>query len=318
MKKFVVKTLILLILWTVFNGLNAAQLAETSCTSWASIGDKNAGGGLIIAKNRDSEAAYEELKIVHPKQGNTYLGLFYSDTNKKPYPYIAAGVNDKNLYIVQNEATSQPFTSGYSDSNQSKLIFSILQGYSSVEEVLINQDKIFKNSAPNFLIIGDNAQAILVEIGTKKNQFEIRTAAQNDGILYHTNHYVLPSLVNENTLFYLGSQRRFSRIKHLMTHERKPYNFQIARNWSNDQKDGYLLSIFREFTVASWIALLPKNGTPFLWVRFTSPKVAYQTYRLDLTKEFWKHNGVINPITLKELKIPSPVSTDKKNYNQVL
>ena len=288
----------------------------TNCTTWASIGDRNANGGLIIAKNRDSSAGYEYLQVVHPQKGIPYIGLFYNETRQHPYPYIAAAANKNGLYIVQNEAAASPVTAGYSDANQSSLIYDIISRYSSVKQVLANKDKIFTHSSPNFLIIGDKHQALLVEIGTHKKQYRLLKATEHGNILYHTNHYVLPQLIHENSLFYLDSKMRFARIKFLMTNETQPYTFNIVHSWTNDQQDGVINSIFREFTVASWIAIAPKTGDPFLWVRFTSPKQKYQTFRLTLNKQFWQEKGILSSTWLKKLNIPGPISTKKQRYNE--
>lgn len=318
-QQYNVKSIFLLILSVMFvcQGGYGATL-PTSCTTWASLGSRNVEGGLIIAKNRDSLAAYEAVKIVHPKSGIPFVGLFYSEKNTKTLPYVAAATNKAGLHIVQNEAASQPVTSGYSDANQSKLIFNLIKHYATVAQVLKHKDKLFGHAAPNFLIIADKKQAILVEIGTKKNQYAILKASQNKNILYHTNHYVLPSLIKENTLFYKDSDIRFARIRELMNNEKEPYNFRIVHNWTNDQHDGVIYSIFREFTVASWVNIVPSQGAPFLWVRFTSDRESYQTFRLYLTDKFWKQNGVLTSTWLQKLDVPPPISTKGHPYNETM
>ena len=83
-------TLILSLTGLLPGGTNA-------CTTFASVGEANAAGGLLIAKNRDSLAAYQMIEVRQPATGNTYIGLFYNSVDHSPFPYIAAGVNQYGL-----------------------------------------------------------------------------------------------------------------------------------------------------------------------------------------------------------------------------
>ena len=56
--------------------------------------------------------------------------------------------------------------------------------------------------------------------------------------------------------------------------------------------------MFRNITVAGWVAEIPENGTPELMVRLTSPNVKYQQFRIQLTPEFWSNPPAqITPLT---------------------
>ena len=57
--------------------------------------------------------------------------------------------------------------------------------------------------------------------------------------------------------------------------------------WVSDAGDGPCNSILREVTVASWIVGVPESGAPELMLRFTSPSLDFQRYRVAPTPEFW-------------------------------
>ena len=146
----------------------AVSQSASACTTFASIGTANFDGGLIIAKNRDSMATYENLAVRSTPGKNSYLGLFYNTSSTTPYPYIAAGINEHGLSVVQNEAASVYNPNTFNDADQSVAIYAILANYSSVAEVLADQQTLFGNGLANFLIIGDKSEAILVEVGRSR------------------------------------------------------------------------------------------------------------------------------------------------------
>ena len=80
--------------------LNFQAAITHACTTFASVGTDNNKGGLIMAKNRDSLAAFEQLTVKREPGENAYLGLFYNTHDQAPYPYIAAGINQHGLAVV--------------------------------------------------------------------------------------------------------------------------------------------------------------------------------------------------------------------------
>ena len=267
--------------------LAVAQCAS-ACTTFASTGAANFNGGLLIAKNRDSMATYENLAVKITPGKNSYLGLFYNTSSTTPYPYIAAGINEHGLSVVQNEAASVYHADTFNDADQSAAIYTILANYSSVADVLTDQQTLFGNGLANFLIIGDKSEAILVEVGPEKNSFQILQASDNNNRLFHTNHYVLSNMRKLNKVYYSDSEDRFQAIKHLIT--KAPAQLTADGSyyqWVSNAEDGPANSILREVTVASWIVSVPESGTPELMLRFTSPSLNFQRYRVALTPEFW-------------------------------
>ncbi|OQX39721.1 MAG: hypothetical protein B0D91_01005 [Oceanospirillales bacterium LUC14_002_19_P2] len=88
-----------------------------------------------------------------------------------PSPYIAAGVNQHGLAVVQNESASIKNASHCNDGDQSAAIYAILENYQSVEEVSKAKQKLFADGLANFLIIGDKHEAMFVEVGSE-DQYE--------------------------------------------------------------------------------------------------------------------------------------------------
>ncbi len=261
-----------------------------ACTTFASLGPANDGGGLIIAKNRDSMALFEQLAVKKGPNQNTYLGIFYNTVDKTPFPYIAAGINEHGLSVVQNESASILSAYKFNDADQSAVMYAILENYSSVAEVLDDQEKLFGNGLANFLIIGDKTEAILVEVGPKENVFQILKASQNNNRLFHTNHYVLKSMRGLNKVFFSDSEDRFASIKSLMNNAPSQFTAEGSYyRWINSGQNGPYNSILREVTVASWVASQPQNDTPEVYVRFTSPSQTFQRYAIKLTPEFWSY-----------------------------
>ena len=258
--------------------LNLQTAITHACTTFASVGTANNKGGLILAKNRDSLAAFEQLTVNREHGENAYLGLFYNTHDQAPYPYIAAGINQHGLAVVQNESASINNAGKFNDPDQSEVLYNVLKRYSSVAEVLADQAALFGNGLANFLIIGDKTEAILVEVGPVKGSYEILKASQNLNRLYHTNHYVLEPMRKFNKVFYPDSEDRFQTIKALM--KDAPSQLTAESNyyrWINNAQHGPYNSILREVTVASWVVSLPEGSAPEFHLRITSPSQKLST-----------------------------------------
>ena len=297
----------------LFSILLFSPTGTMACTTFASIGPANYDGGLLIAKNRDSLATFENLAVKNEAGKNAYLGLFYNTSSQTPYPFLAAGINEHGVSVVQNEAASIYNANTFNNADQSAVIYTILENYSSVADVLADQQKLFGNGLANFLIIGDKTEAILVEVGSSTNSFQILKASDNDNRVFHTNHYVLSEMRKLNTIFYSDSEDRFVAIKHLMNHALGQFTAEGSYfNWISNAVNGPLRSIYREVTVASWIASVPDSGTPEVLIRFTSPSLDFQRYYIQLTPEFWSSPSThLTPIPLSlEGLNPEPIGSE--------
>ena len=287
----------------VTGSLAAALVCQSysaiACTTFASIGEANANHGLLMAKNRDSTQGYEQLAVRKEAGKNTYLGLFFNVDDQQPYPLISAGINEHGLSVVQNEAVAVTSAQLAEDApHGSAVIFNILEGYSSVAEVLADQQRLFGNGYANYLIIGDKTEAILVEIGPEENAYEILQASDHDNRVYHTNHYVLDSMRRFNKDFYPDSEYRFTAIRKLIGNHNRLTADHHYYKWINSAHNGQYNSILRNITVASWITDIPEQGTPQLSVRLTSPDVKYQQFQIELTPAFWSNPpATLEPFT---------------------
>jgi len=287
----------------------AVTLASTgagACTNWASIGKRNEKGGLLIAKNRDSVAREEKLILTSPHGGYKYVGIMYNDEGSKNYPQMSAGLNEKGVVVINNAAATVPSGGNNNDTGQTWPMVQILRGYDSVDAVIKDQKELFMTGLVNNLIVGDRNKILLVEIGEDgKYAMEERT----DGILYHTNNYVSKELLYQNTIDCPDSIVRYKRIEYLLNSHPGPYTFDFFWKCSNDRHDGLEGSIFRAWTVATWIVSIPEKGLPFLYVRFTSPVAKYATFRTTIDKKFWEQEGEIKSKWLSEM--PPPPSVPK-------
>ena len=303
----------------ILSSLMFSSPPSDACTTFASIGAANDEGGMKIAKNRDSLSAYQQLEVKNEQGENAYLGLFYNYMDKKPYPFIAAGINEYGLTVVNNEASSIYHSSKFNDADQSAVIYKLLKDYRSVNDVLKDKEKLFGDGKANFLIIADEMDAVMVEVGPTKGSFALKKAIDNDNRLYHTNHYVLRSMGQFNKSFYADSQDRYTEIKELMHEGRGKLtmqgNYYHAINGSHN---GPANSIFRFITVASWVVDYPENGIPVLSVWLRAPGKPYERYEVSLTPSFWSCPPTdLHPEPLSPEGIDSEPLGSEKRYTYI-
>lgn len=282
------KKTIKIILFVILSGFIQVSIA---CTTWASVGAVNQIDGLLIAKNRDApHHDVEKLMFFSKPKQIKYFALVYRDVHqakKYEYPYISAGVNEKGLVVINNAASTVPKVKNR-EKHESITMKKILAHYASVAAVLKDKNKLFTTSLVNDLIVGDAHQIAVIEIGLH-GKFNIKTT--RNGYLYHTNQYEGKNLLSQNKKPYHDSIVRYQTIAHLLKNHHKKFTFQYFYSIANRQKHGLNDSIFRKWTVATWIAQLPVNGGGKLYVRFTNPNQKYHIYRIDLNKQFWQKGG---------------------------
>jgi hypothetical protein len=282
-----------------------------ACTTFGSIGNVNKQGGLLLVKNRDvADLGLEKLRLVKPKRGIEYLGLFYNTNiqDHDNYPYLAAGINRAGVVIVNNSIITVNDRTSLAD--ESNVMKKIMISYHSVHSVLKDAKKLFSSSHPNHLLIADANELISVEIG-ENGIYRIREA--KNGYLYHTNHFVNGFVMekkNENT-HVASTYERYALIGSLLKKpSSRPYTFDEFLQWVTEQKHGFANSLFRSTphpTVATWIVSIPKNkktgktSAPMLYVRLTSPLQGYAVYHLTLNKDFWIHSKIIDVHYIKIL-----------------
>lgn len=265
----------------------------SACTLWAASGDVVDGGGTLLVKNRDWYPNHEQvLRIVHPKDGYAYFGLY---AKNKAYSGFKAGINEKGLVIVSASASSIPRKERKQMKYTGAVIRHVLSHCSTAEEAAAYLKTV---EGPQFLLFGDKIQSGTAEIGPDgKNSIHM---VQN-GSIAHTNHYTDPSLTGYNELLSRSSHVRYTRIEDLLRETARPYTMDTFLQFSRDQNAGPDDSILRtgstkksEATIATWAVRIPEEGSPTLFVHIRNPgnrEISYKLRSDDVFRGAWKLPG---------------------------
>ncbi len=232
-----------------------------ACTLWAASGDRVAGGGTLLIKNRDwFPTQQQKIKLYTPKKGYRYVGLLAEG----PSGGVKAGVNEKGLVVVSATAGSIP-RSEREKMPSSQPAGHLLRECSSVDEALTRND-IFKG--PVFLMISDKNKVAYIEIGPEG---AYSTKVEPNGVLYHSNHYIDESMQAFNKKVGKSSLTRYHRIGQLLDAYEGPFTEEDFWKFTEDQHDGPDNSIFRtghgpesERTMATWSVAIKPDGTILL------------------------------------------------------
>lgn len=221
-----------------FGFLSSAQ----PCTLYAATGEGYVqGGGTLLTKVRDERMTSQEVEIVRPKEGFSYLGLF---TGKKHR--FNMGINEKGFTIVTSQAGSVPKAIREESSKKSgKSRFKgqeyLVQHCATVDEALKQIDKLIAGPA-NFLM-ADPHKIALVEV-YPNGDYEIEV--KEKGVLSHTNHYVKDKGLEFNQRQSKSSKTRYNRINQLLSETKKSFNLDSFIAFSEDRNAGPDNSIFRQ------------------------------------------------------------------------
>jgi isopenicillin-N N-acyltransferase like protein len=262
------------------------QTASHACTLWAAAGEKVEGEGVILAKNRDYPPQQNELRLVIPETGYKYFGIFPVEGNK--FHGLVAGINEKGLAIVS--ATAGSVSRKRRNTSMESLNRKILATYGSVSSVLTNKT-IFTKSHPVFYLIADKLEIAIIEVAPG-GEISIRTT--ENGVLFHTNHYLDEKLFHANEKIGNSSLARLKRIGSLLNDHANYLTIDDFVTFSEDTAGGPDDSIWRtggapgkERTLATWIIRIPKNGDPELYVKFANPDEPIRAYNMKLDVPFW-------------------------------
>ena len=261
----------------------AAQPAQ-ACTLWAAVGDA-ANGGTLISKNRDWKPDHRQyLKLVTPKQGYRYFGLYAEGNND---PGLKAGVNEMGLTII-SASSNIPRKIRDNQLDKRGVMVTILRQYANIDALLADADKVFSASRANFFLISDRSKVLEIEVGLE-GKYSIKMA--NTGLVTHTNHYLDPQLAAlYNDKIGISSATRYQRINALLDHA-QTYTLDKFAQISRDKNDGPDNSLWRsgkEHTMASWIVSTPAVGALRLRVVLNNPNEAENIQELILDANFWK------------------------------
>ena len=258
-------------------------------TLWAAAGGQVEGGGVLIAKNHDDKPLPTELRLVVPRKGFTYLGLFALGSRKTQGPL--AGVNEKGLAVVT--AVPEGLPPG-PDPNPSieQIAESLLASYESVDLIVADQ-KILRQGPPAFYLIADRSNIALVETGPHGG---ISVTILKDGILTHTNHYLGEELLVWNRRIPKGSESRLERVTRLLQSSTVPLTqdafIEMSRDRGAEGDDGALRvrassGTLRVQTLAGWILLIPRTKPPELHVGVFVADGGEIEYDFKLDRPFW-------------------------------
>ena len=182
-----------------------------ACTLWAAAGERVAGGGTMIHKNRDwNPDHWQELRLVTPKSGFRYLSLY---TMGNEWVGTKAGVNSEGLVIVTASAP------GYLDNKLNFLgrtnTATLLSRYDSVANALKALEAGEWSCGPEFIIMADKTDIASIEFGIGGQHAVV--SRESNGSAFHTNHYTSASLAGLNPAkISASSTTRYAKISNLL------------------------------------------------------------------------------------------------------
>jgi len=276
-------TLVIAVIAWVF--LAAAQ--APACTLWSASGD-SAGGGTILAKNRDfTPESHGRLVLVRPEEGLAYLG-FYALVKERER--LVAGVNEAGLAMVGATAGSLPRAERDAPSRVKSLMGKILANSKSVDEAFAYKEW-FAGHAPVMYMLSDATKTAWVEVGVDG---KVAWREADQGTMAHTNHYVSPELAPMNVKVGPSSQARLTRIQELLAGQ-KGFTIEDFEKFGNDRSGGPDNSIFRtgstprsSRTMARFL-VRTKSGQPTqAWVTDYDDPDKPWTFRRELDPGFWE------------------------------
>jgi len=254
-------------IFIIFMGLSLIipSYAAFPCTLFGAIGDSVQGGGVLIGKTRDrtenSEQAFAE---VVPKEGYRYRGISMRGVNR-----VTSGINDKGLVVVSSTA------SGVKKEGRVTTVGKILSKASSVDEVvaMVRKGEI---QGPIYYLVGDIHKIALLEVIDRRRYDSL---FKEDGVLCHTNHFVLKEVRDFNRKTGASSQARLNRVGGLLAdgpltkerfvtitkdHFNGPGNNSICRHFEKGVRGS-------ERTVSAAVYTLRKGEAPEIWVSLGQP-----------------------------------------------
>jgi hypothetical protein len=256
-----------------------------ACTLWGATGAKVIEKGTLIAKNRDNTRNLTtELRFVSRKQGFRFMGLF--DPEKDGY--VVSGINEKGLTVVNASAAS--LSEEKRNVAKEDLTDRILTSFESVDGILAEK-ALFVNSYPAFYMVADAGKMALIEVAPAG---KVSVKVTDEGILTHTNHYVDENLSGANERGASGSRKRLDRINHMLGGRTSAFTMEQFIALSEDGK-GIQNDAIRQTcgtgrkvcTLASWVAFLPKQGSPLIYVKIERPDGTFAMQRFMLDPRFW-------------------------------
>ena len=264
----------------------AAATPARACTLFAAAGSMVEGGGTIIAKNRDRSPQRSALRVSAPRDGFKHLALVATDSPANPA--AVAGINEKGLVVV--DALPSSLASEEENCGAVALTQALLSQCASVDEVLARRE-LLGASYPVFEMVADRHKVAVIEVAPR-GQVAVKVGDQ--GLLYHTNHYLDPRLLGANQKAYDSSSVRYRRIGQLLSRQRLPFALEDFLAFSQDRHDGPDNSINRTGstptetrTLATWIVVQLPGKAPRVFARIANPGERQKIYNFRLEPAWW-------------------------------
>ncbi|MCU0591434.1 MAG: C45 family peptidase [Desulfobacterales bacterium] len=253
----------------------------SACTLWGASGTAVAGGGTLVAKNRDwSPDHRQELSVLRPAQG--YRSLLLTAVGGAE-PGVKAGVNEKGLVIVSATASQVPGTQRKAARQKKELMRFFLTTCASVDE-LLNQVELLRR--PVFYLAGDRKEIALIEVAPEGRRSVRR---QDSGTLHHTNHYCILDPADQKRKPGASSTQRYARMSELLKGPPAPFAAEDFIRFSADAVAGPDNSIWRtgssptrKRTLATWLVSVPTAGSPQLYLKTADPGEPEQVCRISV------------------------------------
>jgi len=254
-----------------------------ACTLWAAAGDDCVkGGGTLIVKNRDWRPDHrQELRVIKPDSGYSYVGLYAVGNDS---PGLKGGVNEHGLVVVSATAGSIPQKERAAMKSARNVSGTLLTRCDGVDAALKRTDLFL---GPQILMLSDRKKVAYVEIGPEG---KFAAKATETGVLRHTNHYMDEKLLWANKSIGVSSQTRYDRIGQLLTETPRPFALKAFIGFSQDQSAGPDNSIWRtgsspdvSRTMAVWIVAVPPTGSPSLYLKLANPNEAQRVIEAKIS-----------------------------------
>jgi len=266
----------------------AACPGARACTLFAAAGDRVAGGGALIVKNRDRDPQGSALRVCTPQGGYRHLALVAADNPKEA---AVAGINEKGLVVVDARASCLP-AKRQQKCGAVALTQALLSRCASVDEVLAQKD-LLAASYPVFEMVADLHKVAWIEVAPDG---QVASRVSDRGALCHTNHYLDPDLGWANCRTTPGSRVRLRRISKLLADQEAPdkkFTFADFLIFSQDRHDGPDRSINRfgstpreTRTLATFMVQL-SGAAPHVCVRMNNPGEPEKIVNFILEPGLW-------------------------------
>lgn len=276
-------------IFLIIISISLTKINIFSCTLWGAIGNSTKDNTCLIAKNYDWTPDHKVVlkKIPAAKNSYAYFGLF---AEHKENPRFSAGINEKGLVVVTASASSIPSKRRKTIKDKKNLLISILTKYSDIPSIVKNEN-IFIDSRPMFYLIADKDTIIQIEVAPE-GKYSIKS--EQNGVLFHTNHYIGEILLYANIKISKSSLTRYERINTLLKDSSK-FIFDDFIKYSNDRNDDPDNSIFRtgsklksQRTLATWIVELLKDKSPVVYIKLVNPEQKPKEFTFQINDDFWK------------------------------